>query len=132
MLIKNLLAHKKIALAISLIYSGLLLAVCLINLNDFPKVAVEKGDKIFHFLAYLVFTFLWYNTFSKLFSAKFWKVIFITIVFSIAFGIIIELLQGSLTTFRTADYHDVIANSLGVMMAGILIVSTRKRQVKKL
>ncbi|MCB0469956.1 MAG: VanZ family protein, partial [Flavobacteriaceae bacterium] len=74
----------------------------------------------------------WYNTFSKLFSAKFWKVIFITIVFSIAFGIIIELLQGSLTTFRTADYHDVIANSLGVMMAGILIVSTRKRQVKKL
>lgn len=132
MLIKNLLAHKGISISLSLIYSTVLVVLCLIPLEELPKVDVKESDKIFHLLSYIVFTLLWFNTFSKLFELSFQKLILLTIVFSILFGIIIEVLQGSLTTYRASDYHDVIANSLGVLTAVILISWNYKRQVKKL
>jgi len=132
MLIKNLLAHKKTALLISVIYTLLLLIVCLISLEELPNEAVKKGDKIFHFLAYSLLTWLWFNTLSKYFKHNTIKVIFITMVFCTLFGIIIEYLQGTLTTFRAADYKDVIANSIGVLTTAVIIMVSRKSQVKNL
>lgn len=132
MLIKNLLAHKKNALLISLIYTLLLLIVCLISLEELPEEAVKKGDKVFHFLAYILLTWLWFNTISKYFKLNTIVVIFITIFFCTIFGIIIEYLQSTFTSFRAADYKDVIANTIGVVTAAIIILVSRKSQVKNL
>jgi len=38
----------------------------------------------------------------------------------IAFGIIIEILQGITTTYRTSSFLDVVANTLGVVFASIV------------
>ena len=41
----------------------------------------------------------------------------------IAFGMLIEVLQGALTTFREPDWADVLANSFGVLIAlGLFIL----------
>ena len=48
----------------------------------------------------------------------------------IAFGIFIEILQDSLTTYRTIDSLDMLANSLGVLIAFSLIFAL-KTQLKK-
>lgn len=120
-LIKNLLEHKKIALSVSVLYTVLLLFVCLINLEGLPEEAVQKGDKFFHFLAYFVLTLLWFNVVSKYFDWSLLKIIFVVTILSILFGIIIEYLQNVVSSFRTADIKDIIANSLGVLMASILV-----------
>jgi len=36
------------------------------------------------------------------------------------FGIIIEILQGVITSYRTASYLDIIANTLGVLLATVI------------
>lgn len=132
MLIKNLLAHKKTALLVSLIYTLLLLIVCLISLEELPEEAVKKGDKIFHFLAYSLLTWLWFNTFSNYLKLNTFKLIFATIVFCTIFGIIVEYLQSRFTTFRAADYKDIIANTIGVLTTAAIILVLGKSQVKNL
>ena len=39
----------------------------------------------------------------------------------IGFGIFIEVLQDRLTTYRQLDLYDVLANSIGVVSAGIVV-----------
>ena len=104
----------------------------MISLEELPEEAVKKGDKIFHFLAYILLTWLWFNTISKYFKLNATIVIFITIIFCTTFGIIIEYLQSTFTSFRAADYKDVIANSIGVLTAAVIILVSRKSQVKNL
>ncbi|XGA85186.1 VanZ family protein [Polaribacter sejongensis] len=36
------------------------------------------------------------------------------------FGIIIEVLQQTLTTYRTGDYKDAIANTVGILLGFII------------
>ena len=40
------------------------------KLNKIPDVGVSYGDKIFHLLAYALFSFLWINTFLQAFKTK--------------------------------------------------------------
>jgi glycopeptide antibiotics resistance protein len=37
----------------------------------------------------------------------------------VVYGIVIELLQGSATTYRTPDVWDVLANSIGVILGSL-------------
>lgn len=52
-------------------------------------------------------------------------------ILAFIYGIIIEILQGELTTSRSADFNDVLANSIGIVI-GILLVSLAKTQFIKL
>ena len=58
---------------------------------------------------------------------------FIVMICILAFiyGIIIEILQGELTTSRSADFKDVLANSVGILI-GILLVFLAKPQLNAL
>ena len=38
----------------------------------------------------------------------------------IIFGIIIEILQGVVTSYRTASYLDIVANTIGVLLAVVI------------
>lgn len=131
-LIKNLLGHKKIAVSVSVLYTILLLLICLINLEGLPEKAVQEGDKILHFLAYFILTLLWYNVVSKYSDWSFFAVILIVVTCSILFGIIIELLQSKITSSRTADFNDIIANSFGVLIAALLLKFIGTTEVKKM
>ncbi|HLV70329.1 MAG TPA: VanZ family protein [Xanthomarina sp.] len=124
---------KKNALGVSITYTVLLIAVSLakLDLESVEEIVPSYSDKIFHFLAYALFTWLWFNSFYFKFNFSKIKSVFRSILVSVTFGIIIEVLQLILTASRSFDIFDIIANSLGVLFAVILIQTKINRDVKK-
>jgi VanZ family protein len=112
---------KRFALIIAIVYSLALAIVSLVKLDNIPDVGVSYGDKIFHFLAYCILTFLWFNVFFNAFKLKKRRAIYFSIVLSIIFGIIIEILQETITVSRALDAYDVLANTIGVLIASLVL-----------
>ena len=106
---------------ITVLYSIALTVVCLIDLNGVIEVKISFGDKIFHSLSYVVLTVLWYYTFYYNLKFNKGKALIYAVVISIIFGIVIEVLQGTVTTYRSSDIIDVYANSLGAILAAVII-----------
>ena len=76
---------------------------------------VSISDKTIHFIAYFFLMLSWlYVFFKKKSFSKNVKFIFIG---CIVFGIIIEIIQGVTTTYRTLSFLDVAANTFGVFFA---------------
>ena len=88
------------------------LSLILLSLVKIPayNLGVSHLDKWQHCFAYFVLSISWLTVFNKK------KKKLLTVVCCILLGIIIEILQNKLTSYRTGDYHDVIANSLGVLL----------------
>ncbi len=112
--IKNLLEHNAILIAIALTITIIYLSLA----STMPNVMeVNVSDKILHTFAYFGLSTSWffaikasYNNFNK-------KVIIAFLV--LFFSVLLEFLQGSLTNYRTADYYDIVANSIGIVIAVI-------------
>ena len=122
---------KKQVLLISIIYTVALTAACLMRLNNLPTIKVSSGDKIFHFLAYLVLTFLWVNTFIYKFKWKKETAIIYGATICIVFGIVIEVLQGSLTSYRSSDFFVFLANLSVFFVMFIIFTIKKNRTIKK-
>lgn len=88
------------------------------------------SDKIIHAFSYFVLTLSWLIALrSKLKKQK--KIVLLAIVL-ICYGIILEALQEILTSVRTAEFSDVIANSVGVLIAILLFkILLKKRMLIK-
>ena len=121
---------KFFLLILTVVYSVALAAVSLIRLNNLPDVGVSFGDKIFHFLAYCLLTYLWFNAFFYSFKLKKKQAIFFAVIISVLFGILIEVLQDTMTVSRVLDIYDVIANTLGALLASIALWFKNKLHVK--
>ena len=115
---------------ITILYSIALTVVCLIDLNGVIEVKISFGDKIFHSLAYVVLTALWYYTFYYNLKFNKGKALIYAVVISIIFGIVIEVLQGTVTTYRSSDIIDVFANSFGAILAAVVIAVKNKYILK--
>ena len=99
------------------------------HISDAP----EDSDKVVHLLAYAVFVCLWFLFFYVLKQKKdnFSRALIKSCGLALIYGIIIEILQGELTTSRSADFKDVLANSVGILI-GILLVFLAKPQLNAL
>lgn len=118
MIIKHTL-KAKILLFIATLYSILILVLSLANLNKVDIVKVEASDKFYHTLCYAVLSFLWvYYAKVKLQTLKIRNIFAFMFLISI-FGIIIEYLQLTLTSYRTFDWWDIVANFTGIAL-GVL------------
>lgn len=116
--IKKLLEHNLLTLAV---LATIIIAV--LSLTAIPKInfglEIKSSDKILHILAYFTLSMVWFlalqKKMSNLYSRSF-------LIFSIViYGIILEILQGGITNYRTGDFYDVIANTIGVLLAVLLI-----------
>jgi len=112
---------KKVALFTAFIYAFALATVSLITLHNLPSVGISFADKIFHFLAYSIFAVLWYFAFYLGFHLKKKKAIGYAVILAIVFGMVIEVLQGTLTVSRAFDVYDALANTAGAVIAAIVI-----------
>ena len=121
---------KNIVLAIAILYSVALLTVSLVSLEDVPDLGLSFSDKIFHFIAYALMTFLWFLAIKINTTYTVKKSIVISAILSIAFGFLIEFLKDKLTTYRTLDLYDVAANTIGVLLAVIVLLNNKP--VKKI
>ncbi|MEP0214770.1 MAG: VanZ family protein [Cellulophaga sp.] len=93
--------------------------------TDLPSVKIPNIDKLVHFTFYSVATILGVLSLKEFFKVKKVKSLIVWyLVFSlIAYGIIIEVLQNTVTVTRSAEFLDFVANTIGVFIG--LIVANR-------
>ncbi len=120
---------KKGLVVVSSFYSLALAILSLINING-KLPPIKNSDKLYHAIAYFIFTGLWYFTFYFTFEFKKNKALAFAFIASASFGIIIEILQGILTENRESDVYDVIANTVGTILALLMMIIIKKRDVK--
>ncbi|MFB9056234.1 VanZ family protein [Mariniflexile ostreae] len=113
-------------------YTALLTTASLINLRGLPSIKISFADKIFHFSAYFVLTILWVLAFFYNFNYKKTKALKYVFIISVSFGIFIEVLQGALTTVRSFDIYDMMANTLGALLAVVALSFYNFKNIKKL
>ncbi|WP_396602286.1 VanZ family protein [Algibacter sp. R77976] len=121
---------KKNAFIVALGYAIALGTVSLITIKDIPDVHISFADKIFHFLAYGLFAVLWYLAFYYTFGFKKKKALIYAFVLAVFFGIVIEILQDTMTATRALDVYDALANTLGALIASTLIWFKKNLHVK--
>ncbi len=98
--------------------------------DDLPSMNIPHADKIVHFTFYFVAMILGSLFLLELKSDRkdiLKKIKFLAILL-ILFGIIIEVIQGTLTVARSGDVLDAVANSTGVALGFIAILSIFYRQ----
>ena len=82
-----------------------------------PKTDLDfiSADKLYHLFAYFILTICWLFTLHKYSFLKY------TIgIVCVIYGILIEFLQETFTIHRTSDYKDVLANTIGIILAIIV------------
>ena len=101
------------------------LSLILLSLVKIPahNLGVSHLDKWQHCFAYFVLSISWLLVFYKK------KKKLLVIICCILLGVIIEILQNRLTSYRTGDYYDVIANSFGVLL-GLLVFNKLGKEIE--
>lgn len=121
--IKKLLERN--ALFIAILISVLIAIISLISLKGVHLLKTQNSDKYGHFLTYFILGLSWLKAIKNPFRKN--SINYIIIFLIICYGIILEVLQDVLTTYRQADLLDIIANSTGVIFALILYNLMKKK-----
>lgn len=105
----------------------------LIHVPEFVQEAPKNSDKAIHATAYFIFCMLWFLFlyFKGLKKRPHKNALWIAALWSLFFGMVIEILQYDLTTYRTGDFYDMMANSTGVLLSVICVIAFR-RKLKKI
>jgi len=123
--IKKLLEANVLLIALSI--TILIAFLSIANLGEIAPKEVLINDKLNHTIAYFFLTWSWLYTFQK---KKIPLKEIHVVIFCIFFGILMEFLQWTLTSYRTASFLDVLANSIGVLIAYVgVYFSPKKNQV---
>lgn len=128
-LIKNLSVPKQFLLLWAIACSGIILYFCLTDSSNIPTVNFPSIDKIVHFCFHFGFTLSWILFFKKELKGKApddFKAYLISFMFSVFFGITIEILQSVLTVTRASDVADILANTIGSTSAVFTAIAFKK------
>lgn len=107
-------------------YSAILLLLSLVKIGPvIPRLGSDFDDKLYHAAAYIIMGFVW-GVYLLHQSKR--NYILISFLIGALFGIIIELLQVTLTSYRSFDFFDIIANILGLCL-GLILVSILKNSI---
>ena len=100
----------------------LVLILSVINTGVLPKTDVPSADKIVHTIMYFGITgILMLNQTSYLREKISCKQMWFAFLFSVGFGTLMEIIQHFLP-WRSGSVYDFIANTLGVIIAIIVIL----------
>ncbi|HLS31835.1 MAG TPA: VanZ family protein [Flavobacteriaceae bacterium] len=114
--------NKNVWLVLALIYTVGLLVVSLVKIeSEGLSVNFKHADKIFHFGAYFGMTLIWhFYLFAKEKTNDLYPNLWICLSI-IGFGIVVEIIQRDLTTYRGFEWLDILANTLGVIVASLFL-----------
>ena len=104
--------YRRLWLFLGIVYTLLLITISLIRVPDID-MPVSFADKIIHFLMYFILVG-WFVQLYKNFSLR-----IIILLLAVLLGLAIEYLQG-MTTYRSFDLVDALANGLGATTAFVL------------
>lgn len=129
--IKRLLGHN----ILFTLVIGLTVLVTWASLAKFINpvtFTIEGSDKIGHFIAYFILTIVWalFFFFSEKMNKNLKQSLIITSIICILYGVLMEVLQAVLTTYRSSDWYDVVANTSGTIFAVLVFVMFKNRIVR--
>ncbi len=105
---------------LSLIYLGLIAMLSLLPSDDLPKVQLFKGfDKLVHGCMYFGLTILACWTFHS--EEKRIRILFV-VLFSITWGLLMEISQLEMMIGRAFEWTDELSNCLGSVMGALVYV----------
>ena len=109
----------RIFFGIACLYTFLITWLSLTQLGKISLGDFNPTDKMMHAAAYFILGLVWmfYILIKKPQDFNFNRVVFYISLAVIAFGMLIEVLQGTLTEYRTPDWADILANTIGVLIA---------------
>lgn len=112
------------------------LLIIYLSVTSIPTIVIPTLigiDKIGHIVFYGLQTFWGYlsleNDFRPLSNNKNWVKIFVSAIFALFLGLVLELYQSTLA-HRVFDYYDLLANIIGVVLIVFLIVVLTNRPLK--
>ena len=96
--------------------------------KDLPAIDIPWLDKIAHIVLYLLLTVIWLSyAYAQKSNSISLKVMLLVLFGCFVYGIIIEVIQDRMTSFRRADTLDVVANLVGVILGWGMFILTKNR-----
>ena len=107
---------------LTLMLSLIILTFCLITVPQTQLSGVDNIDKIVHFIFFfgLALIVWWESAGRKQHYLSFWTRFFIIGAATAGLGGVIEVLQDTITTNRSGDWLDFLADCAGVCVAQII------------
>lgn len=107
-----------------------------LSVSSLPTIVVPTLigiDKLGHMVFYGFEAFLGYQALKdesiRLFNNKNWVKIFVSAIFALFLGLVLELYQSTLV-HRVFDYYDLLANTIGVFIYLCFLVVLNNRPLK--
>lgn len=136
----RLKSEHNIIFIIAIFYTIALTLGSLIRPVKIIENPISNLDKLLHAGAYFGLTALWIfwvlfkrSSKTKITSLKkLWKTVAGISITAVFYGVLIEVLQGTLTSYRTPDVWDILANSTGSVLAlvGSLVYFNKSKMLK--
>jgi VanZ family protein len=86
--------------------------------DKFPTFNIPNFDKLVHFCMY--FGLMSVILFDSRKSLKNTRGLFLTALIPLGYGILMEILQSTLTTSRTGSFYDITFNFSGILVSMLL------------
>lgn len=105
----------------SILVALLLLYLSLTNTEKFQKIplgSVPYADKFVHFSMYFFMMAVIIIEHRK--SIKNSRKLFLFAIIPLAYGILMEILQATVTVNRTGDFYDALADAAGILVSVLL------------
>lgn len=116
---------KRYAPVLAALWAIVIMVVSVIPSADLPSLSIWEPDKVMHASVYAILTLLVYFALIKLRPYRKRKNI-VAAGLCILYGSIIEIIQRLLPT-RSFDLLDALANSIGCMLALLVILLISRR-----
>lgn len=131
MIIKHLLGHKFLLIT-TVVSTFLITWVSLAKFVSPFQFEVKNSDKLGHFIAYFVLTSVWifFFFFSEKLNKNGKQSLGIASTVCILYGVLMEVLQALLTTYRNSDWYDIVANTSGTIFAALIFILFKSKLIK--
>ena len=115
---------------VPIFWAGVIVIASLMSPSELPELSISHSDKIAHVFVYFVLTIslLWAVLKKNKGNFNFLTTLLIVFASSIMYGILMEILQFTITTGRNFEIPDIIANIVGCIF-GVLLYKPIKTSV---
>lgn len=101
-----------------------IVVLSLMPTTEMPQENAKFADKWAHFLMYgTLSAAAWWGQMHKKDKPSLWEDLSWTVVMPVCLGGLMELAQAKLTTYRSGDWLDFMANSTGVVLAFLIFMT---------
>jgi len=110
----------------TIIVALVIMYLSMANAHTFDKVHIKMAgfDKIVHFAMYFGLMSVMILENSK--TLKDLRSLFLLGLLPLAYGIIIEIMQATLTTTRSGSFFDALADAAGILVSILLFTTIKK------